>query len=244
MRWPNPYKVLVTTSGIGSRLGDLTREKNKALVEINGKSILSYIFDSYPKGVSFVITLGFLGDQVREYLKKNHSDIKVEYAWVDKFVGPGTSCAYSMSKAAELLQCPFIFHACDTIVTQPIPRPDTNWTGGNPMRDLDKSVVTKYFRTHWIEDGKLIKVQDVGANDYHQVHIGLTAVKDYKVFWDSLNYLYQKDPNDQKLTDTHVINEMIKRGYPFTSTLFDPWLDTGNPDTLAYTTDYLSQNRK
>ena len=238
---PFSYKVLVTTSGIGSRLGELTREKNKALVEINGKTTLSYIFDSYPKGVRFIITLGFLGEQIKDYIQKNRPDVRVEYVWVDKFVGPGTSCGYSMSKAATFLQCPFIFHACDTIVTQPIPRPDTNWTGGNPMRNVDKSIVTKHFRTHRIEKEKLIKIRDVGAEDYHRVHIGLTAVRDYEVFWDSLSYLYKKSPDDQKLTDTHVINEMIKRGYPFTSNIFDPWLDTGNPDSLAHAADYLSR---
>ncbi len=240
MRWPYPFKVLVTTSGTGSRLRELTENKNKALIKVNGKSILSYIIDSYPKEVRFVVTLGFLGDQVKEYISNYHPQLRVEYVWVDKYVGPGTSCGYSMLKAEPNLQCPFIFHACDTIVTQPIPRPDANWTGGNPMSHLDKSVITQHFRTHWLENDKLLRINDVGVSDYHRVHIGLTGVKDYGVFWDSLNHLYSKEPNNQALTDTHVINEMIKKDYSFTSTLFDPWLDTGNPDTLANSTAYLS----
>ena len=42
------YKVLITTSGIGSRLGNLTKYTNKCLVRVGKKPTLSYIIESYP----------------------------------------------------------------------------------------------------------------------------------------------------------------------------------------------------
>ena len=42
------YKVLITTSGIGSRLGNLTEYTNKGLVRVGKKPSISYIIESYP----------------------------------------------------------------------------------------------------------------------------------------------------------------------------------------------------
>ena len=56
------YKVLITASGLGSRLGNLTKFTNKGLVRIGKKPALSYIIESYPDDVEFVVTLGHYGD--------------------------------------------------------------------------------------------------------------------------------------------------------------------------------------
>ena len=42
------YKVLLTTSGLGSRLGNLTKFTNKSLVRVGDKPAISHIIESYP----------------------------------------------------------------------------------------------------------------------------------------------------------------------------------------------------
>ena len=39
------YKVLLTTSGLGSRLGNLTKFTNKSLVRVGDKPAISYIIE-------------------------------------------------------------------------------------------------------------------------------------------------------------------------------------------------------
>ena len=58
------YKVLITTSGIGSRLGDLTKFTNKSLVRVGKKPAISYIVESYPKEIEMVITVGYFANQI------------------------------------------------------------------------------------------------------------------------------------------------------------------------------------
>ena len=78
-----PYKVLVTTSGVGSRLGSLTDHTNKCLVSIGRKNSLAYIIESYPPHVIFVITLGHFGKHVREFLQISYPDRFFEFVEVE-----------------------------------------------------------------------------------------------------------------------------------------------------------------
>lgn len=235
------YKVLITTSGTGSRLSSLTKTTNKALVVVNNRPVLSYILDRYSSEIPLVITLGYLKEQIVDFISKNYPDRNVEYVEVDKFEGPGTSCGYSILKAKNSLQSPFIFHACDTIVFEDIPTPDHNWTAGYINSHIQNEVVEKNFTTHKTDNLNLLQVNPLGETDYSHIHIGITAIKDYLAFWDSLEALYQQDPQNSKLTDINVINQMIKQGYSFKTQPFKIWLDTGNPDTLAYTENFLKK---
>ena len=78
-----------------------------------GTPAISYIIESYPKTVEFVITLGHFGDHVKEFLELAYPDRKFQFVWVDVFSGKGSSLVYSMLQTKNHLQCPFIFHACD-----------------------------------------------------------------------------------------------------------------------------------
>src|SRR5260221_9455211 len=124
------HRVLITTSGIGSRLGEITKYTNKALVRVGKKPALSYIIEAYPKSTEFVVTLGHFGNHVKDFLKLVYPERKYIFISVDKFVGPGSSLGYSMLQAKNALQVPFIFHASDTIVDEKIKLPTTNWLGG------------------------------------------------------------------------------------------------------------------
>ncbi len=231
------YKVLITTSGIGSRLKELTKTKNKALVEVAGRPALSYILESYSKDIEFVVTVGYLKEQVIDYIKKNYSHLKITFVEVDKFDGPGTSMGYSMLQAKEHLQCPFIIHCNDTLVFEPIADPsEGNWNAGT------KGHSTEAYTSFKILGDSISKIADKGAKEYDLLHIGFVGIKDYALFWESLEYLYNKDPNDSVLNDTRTINVMIEKGSKFRPVEFKLWLDIGNLNALKETEEYLNQH--
>ena len=74
-------KVLITTSGLGSRLGDITKYTNKALVKIGDKAAISHIIDMYDDA-SFVITLGHFGSQVRQFLELTYPFARLDLSCV------------------------------------------------------------------------------------------------------------------------------------------------------------------
>ena len=111
-------KIIITTSGIGSRLGDLTKYTNKALVRIGNKFTIDYIIENYKnnKNVSFIITLGYYGDLVKQYLEIAYPNINFEFITIDKYKGDGSSLVYSLLKCKDAIKEDFIYACCDAII--------------------------------------------------------------------------------------------------------------------------------
>ncbi|OGI17691.1 MAG: hypothetical protein A3J63_02770 [Candidatus Moranbacteria bacterium RIFCSPHIGHO2_02_FULL_40_12b] len=224
------YKVLITTSGTGSRLGDLTKYTNKGLVRIGKKPVLSYIIETYPKNTEFVITLGYFGNQVRDFLGLAYPDKKFTFVNVDKYEGAGSSLGYSMLKAEKYLRCPFIYHASDTIITESVPAPSHNWSGGF------KGEGSSNYASFDTLNGRIQQIYYKGESispDF--LHIGLVGIKNYDKFWSAMKVLYKKNPNDSTLGDVGAINKMLKDGVDFKVKKFKEWHDTGNVETLHET---------
>lgn len=234
------YKVLITTSGTGSRLGELTKNKNKALIEIAGRPAIDYVLDSYAPEIPLVFTVGYLAEQVMDFMRQKHPERQMEFVRINPYEGPGSSLGYSMLCARNNLQRPFIFHACDTIVAESVPPPAENWVGGYvpPSEEFARAGVI--YRTHKFKDGKLVKVNDKGATDFESVHIGLTGVRDWELFWSVLaELLKSSDPANTAWSDVHVIEAMLARGAEFRWVPYKIWLDTGNPEALRKTEEYF-----
>lgn len=238
----NKYKVLITTSGTGSRLKELTKNTNKALVPINGRATISYVLDSYPKDVPLVVTLGYLADQVKDFLQKNYSDRTIEFVTVDKYQGEGSSQLYSTLCAKESLQCPFIFHACDTIILEKVPEPTEDWIAGYEVSP--ENVDFSQYRSHKVRDEYVLEVQDKGAGCFDSIHIGMIGIKNYELFWNVAERLYSADPTNQALGDVPVIEKMIAEGSKFKWVRFTTWLDTGNLQAPDQTSRTLSSGDK
>ena len=222
------YKVLITTSGIGSRLGKLTDFTNKSLVRIGDKPAISHIIEYYPKGTSFVITLGHFGSYIKEYLKLAYPNKDFIFVNVDNFKGPGSSLGHSILQAKLELQCPFIFHASDTILTNSdtTPNLEHNWCAGAYKEE------TSQYRTLRINNGGV-------EINFDYPYIGLCGIKDYNLFWDKLENL----PNNSPISDVHVINEMLKT-VTFNFHKINNWLDIGNTTELNKTRKYFNSNIK
>ena len=170
------YKVLITTSGIGQRLGELTKYTNKALIRIGKKPAISYVIESYPVDTSFVITVGYFSNHVKEFLSLAYPDRNIEYVEVDNYVGEGSSLGYSMLQAKDKLQCPFIYHASDTIITEtPVP-PEENWIG------VYKGDDSSQYASWQVLGGKKLLFNDKGAIDFDYIHIGLVYTHTYHIW--------------------------------------------------------------
>lgn len=219
-------KVLITTSGVGSALGDLTKYTNKSLVRVGTIPTLAHIIEAYPKGTHFVITLGHFGDHVRDFVSIAYPDLAVEYVTVPKYKGEGSSLGLSLLAAKDVLQCPFVYHAGDTLVSEDIPNPDKNWIGV-----FQGSDTTNY--ESWTLQGGTLQLHKRGALETDYIHIGLVGIHEYKSFWKVLESAYNNDPQDSSLNDCLTLSQMIKKGHSMEVIEFSSWKDVGNAGALV-----------
>lgn len=220
------YTVLITASGKGSQLGEITKHTNKTLVRLGGKPAISYIIERYPENTHFVITLGHFGNQVKDFLKIVYPNHKFTFVDVDKYDGKGSSLGYSMLQAAQYLQKPFIYHASDTIIYERVQKPTKNWIAGF------KGSGSINYTSFNILNNKIQKILDKGIIDPDYLHIGLVGIYDYKNFWKFLKELHDSNNYNEGLSDFHALNEMIAHGIDFTICEYSKWHDVGNLDSL------------
>ena len=218
-------KVLITTSGIGSRLGNFTKHSNKSLVKVGDMAAISHIINYYPKGTEFYITLGHNGDIVKQYLNIAHDSTSFIFKNVDNYEGQGSSLGYSLLQMKDKLQCPFIFHACDTLLQGDLPDNTFNWCAG-----FNKTNSTHY-RTMNIDNSKIMTINPKGEVHYDLEYIGVSGIKDYLLFWDTLENLYLQNPNNSSLSDCDAIRAMLEK-VDFKAHKVEQWDDIGNIDSL------------
>lgn len=227
------YTVLITTSGTGKRLGELTRYTNKSLLKLADKPVISHIIDLYPPDTQYIITLGHFGNLVREYLSLVYPHTPITYVSVVPYTGTGSSLGYSMLQAAGNLTKPFIFHACDTIVTKRPPKPERNWIAVSPGTN------TTDYASCIIKNGRVLRMYPKGSHGAYDLHIGLVGVHDVWPFWQKLRELYQKNPNSITLSDVPVIQQLLTDGFVFHAETVPAWYDSGNEDALKKTQQTL-----
>lgn len=219
-------KVLVPTAGVGSPLGETTQFTNKALIKVGKKPVISYIIETYPEDTDFVIPLGHFGDQVKDFLELVYPHRTFEFVSVEPYDGPGSSPSFSMAQAEHLLQEPFIYHACDTIVDFELPKLDHNWVAGY------KGAGSSNYASFNVLDGIIQRIHEKGTIHPDFLHIGLIGIRDYDQFWDIKKRLISADKGKNYLNEIHTINEMISSGNEFQVHSVKTWHDTGNVETL------------
>ena len=218
------FKVLIPTSGLGSRLGNITKYTNKSLVRIGDIPSISHIINLYPSDTEFVITLGYYGSHVKQYLSLAHPNTKIDFVEVDNYMGEGSSLLYSISLCEEYLNCPFIFHACDTLLSKDyISKIDfsTNWSVGGIGTN------SQSYRTINSINGKIISINEKGEQNFDYVYVGVSGILQHEIFWNVCKSTLQKT-NSQDLSDCDIIRKMSD----FSLIKVGEWYDIGNIDSL------------
>jgi choline kinase len=213
---------------MGSRLGNLTHFTNKSLIVVGDKPVLAQIIEKYPLDTTFVITLGYFGEHVKEFLTLCYPELNFKFVDVDPFDGPGSSLGYSILCAREHLQVPFIYHASDTLIlSSAIPEVGFNWVAGYKGNDA-----TNY--ASFDTQGEVVeKFHNKGMTDFDFIHIGLVGIHSYEDFWLKIEELIKKQSNDKEINDVTVISELMKNNTQFIVKVFDDWIDIGNANSLV-----------
>ena len=174
------YKVCILAAGVGSQMGEVGENINKAILPVNNKAVISYIVEKFPKDTEFVIAVGHKKETVTDYVSLAHPERKFKFVDIDKFAGPGTGPGYSILKCEKYLQSPFVFFTADTMVLEDIPAPEENWMGIAPVKE------TEPYCTVRMRNNIIVQLDNKIKTDNKFAFIGLAGVKDFKDFFAAL----------------------------------------------------------
>lgn len=224
------FKVCILAAGIGSRSFD--PNINKSLLPLNNKAVISNIIDKFDKNQSFVIALGYLSDQVKQYLLHAHPKTKFEFVQVKKYFGLGSGPGYSLMCCEKKLKCPFIVISADTVVLENIAKPEKNWMGVAPIKNTSEYCTVK------TNSNFITRIDDKTINENRLAWIGLAGIKDY-------NYFFYCLKKNQKHTKNEVQISNGLKGLMAKSIEIQnyTWYDTGSYENYKIAKETLEDER-
>ena len=212
--------VCILTSGTGSRLGFYTKKKNKSLLSLNKKSIISKIFENFPKNSEFIVSIGYKGKQVRDFIKIHHPDLNVKFVEVKNYRGKGSGPGTSLFKCKKYLQKSFFFVSCDTIWRKKIFNiTNFDWMGSYSSKKIN----TKNFCNLISNKNNIYKIIDkkrVKKTNNSSIFVGLAFIKNYKLFWEGFKTKSFAEPQVSLGFNNILKRKVIKK-------INIDWEDTG-----------------
>jgi NDP-sugar pyrophosphorylase family protein len=224
-------KVLITTSGIGKRLGNITNFFNKSLIRLGNKLAICYIIEKFDKKkTDFIITLGYQGHLVKEFLELAYENYNFTFITIDNFEKNGSSLVYSLLKTEKYLKCPFYFFCCDSIIIDDILLINENKK--NNYLFIAKSKETSFYSSVNICNDEIIKINSKGEKNVDYVYTGISYIYDYNEYWKEMNILYNENSYNKNLSDIDVIRLLINKKINIYYKILNEWYDTGNITSL------------
>lgn len=213
--------VCILTAGKGTRMGSYASYLNKAILPVKEKAVISHIIEKFPKGTEFVIGLGYLGNQVQDYLEIAHSDTHFYFVTIDKYEGKGSGPGYSLLKCKDKLKKPFYFVSCDTLWSNELDfNAQNNWMGTAQVSAND----TQNYCNFEVKAGRIISIKDKQKVDpiVFESFVGLCYVKDTDLFFQGLENLTLKSGEVQV---SNGIQALIDNSIVETKHI--DWIDVG-----------------
>ena len=218
--------VIIPTAGLGSRMGNYTKDLNKALLPYKDQPVLAHIIDKFPEDTRFIIPVGYLADQIKEFCSQAYGDRDITFVTVDDYTTAKSGTALTLLQCQSLIDSAFWYVPCDTYFTEQFTEGYTEnvyFTKQVPATDTQLYTVFELDASNRISS-VVFKQQ---YQSEQQAFTGLMYIESWAEFFSNLN-----DLNSNEFI--HGIN---------TGSLTQPltsWLDFGSP--TIYQTE-LSKSR-
>ncbi len=228
-----PNHVVIMAGGLGSRLGDLTKETPKPMLKVNNKPILERIINNFLKHKfnNFVFCVNYKSEVIENYFKDG-SEFGVNIKYIKENKRLGTAGALSLIDFD--LKTPFIVANGDVIT-------DLDYSSFLEFHNKSNSPATMCIKRFNYQVPYAIVQKDEEKN-----LIGLKEKPNYHYHINTGTYVLSKKildkiPKDVFYDMPSLFEELITSGeIPKTFEMEEYWLDIGHPKDYKQAQDDIT----
>ncbi|HHH81457.1 MAG TPA: nucleotidyltransferase [Chloroflexi bacterium] len=232
-------KIVVPMAGLGTRLRPHTWSKPKPLVSVAGKPVLGHVMDmldSLPTLEEAVLIVGYLGQQIRDYMENTYPQLQTRYVVQEEMLGQ----SHAIWLAREGLTGPMCMVFVDTIVEADLSGLATEQADAVAwVKEVDDP--RRFGVVHLAEDGYVQRLVEKPQDIQHNLAVvGLYYFKQAERLIQAIEA--QMDQGTQLGGEYYLadaINIMLEDGLRMRVESVDVWQDCGKPEALLETNRYL-----
>ncbi|KPA18831.1 hypothetical protein MHK_000949, partial [Candidatus Magnetomorum sp. HK-1] len=180
----------------------------------------------------YIIAVGYKNKLIEDYLKISHPDINITFVEINNFDGHGSGPGLSLFECRKFLQEPFIFTACDTIISSSIPNLNQNWLGVKEVDNIHQWCSVKIDPKNYVR--KIFYKQAVDTN---LAFIGIAYIQDHTEFWAAFDNNKSLMGNEMQVNNG--LDGLISSGL-FAQKM--EWIDTGTETNYIRALKYYEKN--
>jgi glucose-1-phosphate thymidylyltransferase len=227
-------KAVIPVAGIGSKLRPHTYTQPKSLIPVAGNTILGHIIEKMLHvGIQdFVFIIGYLGDKIETYVRKNYPQLRAEFVVQEPREGLGH--ALWLARETFRREDSLVIMLGDAIVDVDL----------NKILETEYSVLavkkveqpSRFGITEAGEDGFITKlVEKPKIPKSNNALVGLYKIMHPAKLAEALEHIMQeniKSQNEYQLTD--ALMHLIKNGEKMVAYEVDHWYDCGRKETVLH----------
>ena len=107
-----PNKVIIMAGGLGTRLGELTKDTPKPMLHIGSKPMLEHLIEQFSDHgfTDFIISVNYKADKIKDYFG-NGEELGVEITYIEEKTRLGTAGSLSLLNLHEINKPFFVINA-------------------------------------------------------------------------------------------------------------------------------------